>query len=197
MDPISSLLRQEATAHPEGTSLARLLELLGPRGPAALMLILPLPFAVPIQIPGMSIPFGLLLIVVGIQFGWREQLWCPGFVGRLQIKAKNLQALAGFTDKATAWLQRVFRRRWEPLVQDRWAHRVTGLCVVCGASVMILPIPIPGCNMLVAIPLVIMGLAMLSQDGLLLVVGWVLTLTGFVAGVCLFGFALRELKLAL
>ena len=177
--------------------MARLLELLGPRGPAALMLILPLPFAVPIQIPGMSIPFGLLLIVVGIQFGWREQLWCPGFVGRLQIKAKNLQALAGFTDKATAWLQRVFRRRWEPLVQDRWAHRVTGLCVVCGASVMILPIPIPGCNMLVAIPLVIMGLAMLSQDGLLLVVGWVLTLTGFVAGVCLFGFALRELKLAL
>lgn len=197
MDTLSQLLRREAQASPNGTTLARLLEILGPIGPAALMVTLPLPFCTPLQIPGLSTPFGLLLLVVGVQFGWRDQLWCPEFVGRRLIKAAQLDMLARFTDKATYMLRNVFRPRWTLLVTTKWSHRMTGVGVVACALVMTTPLPIPLSNMLVAIPMVLMGLSLLAKDGILLMVSWGLTLCGLTSLGWLLALAFRELQHAL
>ncbi len=191
METLAQTLEREIAASPEGPiPIGAFLKALGPRGPAALMVVLPLPFCLPVQIPGLSIPFGLLLVLVGAQLGWRDQLWCPRWLAQRTIAREHMLKIASWVGRAESHLARFVSPRFTVLTSSRWAHRVLGVLVILLASVLCIPIPLPFSNMLVAVPLCVLGLALLAQDGLALLVGLLLTILGFagLAGLSLLAF---------
>jgi hypothetical protein len=182
VETLAQTLQRELDSGDDGpVSLGRLLHALGARGPAALMVVLPLPFALPIQIPGLSLPFGLILLLVGAQLGWRERLWCPQMLADREIPRAFVQKFVGWVDRTESILLRWFAPRIPMLTESRWAHRFVGILVMLLAAVLCMPIPLPFSNMLVAIPLVVLGLALLSQDGVALLGGILLSALGLSA----------------
>jgi hypothetical protein len=51
------------------------------RGVAMLLLLLALPFCV-IPIPGLSIPFGIAVLLIGIRIAFRQKPWLPKLSGK-------------------------------------------------------------------------------------------------------------------
>jgi hypothetical protein len=189
-----TLQRQLQTRPNQPLSLGELLVALGPRGPAALMVVLPVPFILPVQIPGLSVPFGLVLVLIGAQLGWRDQLWCPQWLADREIQAAYVEKIIPWVERIEGYLARWFSPRLSLLTESHWAHKIIGIVVIALASVLSIPLPIPFSNMFVSVPLIILGLSLLSRDGLACLIGLVLSAAGLGGVIGLAVFALREIQ---
>lgn len=195
METIAQNLQRQLQTRPnQPLALGELLTALGPRGPAALMVVLPVPFILPVQIPGLSVPFGLVLILIGAQLGWRDQLWCPGWLANRQIQASYIEKIIPWVERIEGYLARWFSPRLSFLTDSHWAHKVIGVVVIALAAVLSVPLPIPFSNMFVSVPLIILGLSLLSRDGLACILGLLLSVCGLGGVIGLAVFAYREIQ---
>lgn len=174
----SELLERTLDAFPdEKVNVGALIDYLDDRGYGLLLLLLALPMCVP-NVPGISTPFGFLLLIpaLGMILGARRP-WIPGFIARQTVDRK---ALAG-TVKAAAPMV----RRMEKLFRPRMSF-VTGapFTVLLGIQVLIMALvlilPIPGGNWPPGMSVAMTGLAILQRDGLLAIASFVAAVVAFV-----------------
>ena len=59
------------------------------RGVAMLLLLLALPFCL-IPVPGLSTPFGIAVLLIGIRIAFRQKPWLPKFIRQRSISAPRL-----------------------------------------------------------------------------------------------------------
>lgn len=176
----SELLSQTLEAFPdEKVQVGALIDYLDDRGYGLLLLLLALPMCVP-NVPGISTPFGFLLLIpgLGMMLGARRP-WIPGFIARRTIDRK---ALAG-TINAAAPMVRKLEALFRPRLSFVTAAPFTvllGIQVLVMALVLILPIP--GGNWPPGMSVAMTGLAILQRDG-------VLAIASFVAAVAAFAIA--------
>lgn len=152
-------------------NIGAFINIISHRGFGAILLLLSLPAALPFPAVGYAIPFGLLIILFGLQlligrnFPWlphrisQKQLY-PGFISFL--KKKGLP----FLKKAERWST----RRMEFTTQKPF-HVVTGLIVGLMGAIMVIPIPFT--NTLPALVVFIIGLGLVADDGLFILGGLV------------------------
>lgn len=122
---------------------------------------------------GLSTPFGLAIALLGAQLmiGMRHP-WLPARARRRALQMAMLDRVLGLLARRTRWVNRMSRRRWEPLIQPR----LIGLGVVLLALGLALPLPIPGSNLVFLIPLFTYSVGVLERDGLWIVLGHLGTL---------------------
>ncbi|HYE48189.1 MAG TPA: exopolysaccharide biosynthesis protein, partial [Azospirillaceae bacterium] len=111
----------------------------------------------------------ILLFAIQLLAGFHKP-WLPK---SLRAKSFDRGSLAGLVRRAMPYvhkLERLSRPRLTLLV-DGPAERVAGLVVLILAAVLILPIFLG--NMLPAIAIAVIGLALMEQDGVAMVVGYV------------------------
>ena len=122
---------------------------------------------------GLSTPFGLAIALVGAQMmvGLRQP-WLPARARRRELAITMLDRCATMLARRTRWIVKLTRRRWAPLVQPRLA----GLFIVVLALGLALPIPIPGSNLIFLIPLFVLAIGVLEQDGAWIAAGIAFTL---------------------
>ncbi|GAB2515990.1 exopolysaccharide biosynthesis protein [Lysobacter humi (ex Lee et al. 2017)] len=136
-----------------------------------------------IPIPGLAGALsGPLVMLVGVQLLLRlRQPWLPGFVAR---RGPNRGTMARLRDLLAPWLGRlehVVRPR-ATVMLDHWLPDiVTGLLVLVLG--LLLSLPIPFTNYILAALLLLFALALLERDGVLMGVAW---LSGL-AAVVVFG----------
>lgn len=136
-----------------------------------------------IPIPGLAGALsGPLVMLVGVQLLLRlRQPWLPGFVAR---RGPNRGTMARLRDLLAPWLGRlehVVRPR-ATVMLDHWLPDiVTGLLVLVLG--LLLSLPIPFTNYILAALLLLFALALLERDGMLMGVAW---LSGL-AAVVVFG----------
>lgn len=144
-----------------------LIDLLGGRGRAALILIFAFPNVLPAP-PGLSALLGLPLLYLSVQMMLGRMPWLPRFIGERPIKRDRFDQLV---ERLVPWLaraERLLRPRWSWLV-GHWAEHVLGaLCLVLAA---VLALPIPLGNMLPALAICLIALGVLERDGVWVVVG--------------------------
>ena len=96
-DPQSTLsdtLRATAHAIEEShISLRQMLALVGEQGMLLFCVLLTVPFLLPVSIPGVSIPFGLLILFIGIGITLNRVPWLPAFLMERRFAAEHLKAL--------------------------------------------------------------------------------------------------------
>jgi hypothetical protein len=165
---------EKLLAHADGKSmtLGEMIEVLGERGHAVMIVILTAPFLV-LPIPGISTAFGAAIFALGacVMLGIRPRL--PGFVARREISHEKLVRLIHGVERVLLRLEKVIKPRQEWLTHKFW-HWMIGFSLCAAAVALALPIPIPWNNVPPAVVLMFLALGLLERDGVMLIIGHVL-----------------------
>jgi len=190
VDILQQIIEEAKTC--ERMEVRRIFALLAGKGYAALLIVLSLPFCMPIQIPGFSTPFGILLAFLGLRIAFAKRLWWPKWVLNKTVTSAHVTLLVKKTIPAVRFLQKVLHPRLLILTKSSLAHRLHGLAVFFLALFLSLPLPIPMTNMLSAAPILLIGLGLLEDDGACIIVAYAIALLALAAfiGLLVFGKAI-------
>ena len=174
--PISAVLRDVLErAEGDAITLATIVDSLGERTMAILMILFCLPNCLPVP-PGVGLVFGFpMLLVAGQMMLAYERPWLPR---KLLSRSIKTDAYAKMIDLAEPKLQRIegFLKPRYTFLFSRTAERLIGaFFALCAISVIL---PLPGSNFPPAIASVLVSLAMLEEDGVVLLVGLTLGALG-------------------
>jgi hypothetical protein len=154
-------------------TLRRILDHIHGRGEAMLTLVLAGPFLLPIPMPGLSIPFGVLIVIFGFSLstGWKP--WLPEKWVHHRIPEHVLRRFCRAARKFLHKVERFIRPRYHWIHRNRMFKGAAGAMITACGVLLALPLP-PGTNAPPAAAIVCLSVALLEGDGLLLVVGYLL-----------------------
>ena len=177
---IKLLLSKMAT---KPIKLGEILEETVERGFSLIIGLLVLPFLFPMP-PGLSGVLGIGCLVLGIQMALgRRYPWLPKQIAKLEFPRSVTQKLLKHIRRFTVWLEKIVRSRWQQVANNSYTWRINGCCIAWLSILLMLPIPLT--NPLPAIVILLLAIANIEADGLLMCIGYVLTLFNTV----FFGFA--------
>jgi hypothetical protein len=182
--PISAQLRVlSARLGHERVRLDELMAVFQGRALNILIIILALPFLLPVPLPFLSTPFGVLIALTGLRIALRRKAWVPVRFAHKQLPAGFLPKLLSAAGHITALLEKLARPRWVSAANLRGFHRLTGALIAFAGLLLLLPIPVPLTNLFPASAVLLLATASLRRDGLCLVGGCVMLVFSF----CFFG----------
>ncbi|MEO6741259.1 MAG: exopolysaccharide biosynthesis protein [Chthoniobacteraceae bacterium] len=179
LEPISAELRSLVdVAQGQPMSLSEIETHLKDRGYALLVLFLSAPFLLP-SIPGLSVPFGIAIALIGIAFMLRRRPRLPGFILRKKVEFATLQKVIPVVARLMERLERHMRPRLRFLVAGPVMTSLLGLGIVSGGFFLSLPLPIPLTNSLPALSIIFLITGLLCRDGLAILCGHLLGLASW------------------
>ena len=174
LDPISTELRSLLpAAEGKAMSLAQIAAHLKERGWALLVLFLAAPFPIP-NIPGISVPFGIAIALIGWAFMLRRRPWLPQFVMKTTLEFSTLEKVVPFIARLMERLERWTKPRQKWLVNGPVNTSLIGLAIVSGGFFLALPLPIPLTNGPPALSIIFLIVGMLCRDGIMVLIGYIL-----------------------
>ncbi|GGD92633.1 ABC transporter permease [Aureimonas endophytica] len=167
----------------ERVSVADLVTALQDRAFGALMLIFAVPNAIPTP-PGTSAILGAPLIFLAAQLTFGRKPWLPAVIANRSMLRADF---AKMMERVAPWIvraERLLRPRLGFLARPPGEYLIGALCLLMS---VILFLPIPLGNMLPAVTICVLSLALLERDGLWVLVGLVLSVLSavIVSGVVL------------
>ena len=164
---LSAELHQLAeTFRERSVTLREVIGKLGDRATALLVVILALPFCAPVSIPGLSIPFGAVILLLSAGYATGRPLWLPAKLLAVELPPRFFRGLLEATSRLLGWIERRMRPRWLWFTASRGWLRLHALAVCAGAVLLLLPLGgIPLTNTLPALVVVVGTLGMLERDG--------------------------------
>lgn len=171
---LERLMQGEAEAF-QPLTLAGLLEISQERMFGVLFVALALPMSVPLPHFGLTLPVaGVLVALAGQMLLGHRLPWLPSRVLNYDLRRGGLQRVLRF---GLPWLRRletVARPRLEIICTSLWGKVLLASAILLATVLMV--IPLPGTNAPPAVGILLVGVGLLEEDGLLSLVG---------VGVCL------------
>lgn len=180
------LLLQKKSSN-SSISIKEIINTLEGRWQALLLLFLSIPFCQPIQIPGFSTPFGLLIAFIGLKIAFGKYAWLPEKILAKEISASTVQKITDhllwLLKKMHTWIYP--RLTW--MCQYQVMQVLNGLAIFFLGILLALPLPIPFSNLMAAWPIFFIGLGLLEDDGACIIIGYLLSFLAlaFFAGIVL------------
>lgn len=182
---LSAALEVLARSEPEGgLRIRHLFETLAGSGHAALLVVSGFAFVLPL--PGIGLILGLLLMFVGLRIAFGHRPWLPPWLLDKPLRPDSALSLARKLAAFERRTHKLLRPRLVVVCRDPRMHRVNGLVVALLGILLTLPIPFT--NIPLAVPVLLIGLGLLEDDGLLLILGHALSIFAFGLFVALFWF---------
>jgi hypothetical protein len=183
--PLSKVLEDALSRSRGGASptVNQLLRRTEGRGVYLFMILLCLPFLTPVPVPGVSSPFGVVILLLAWRIAFRLPPRLPDRIGerRISFSQHPLILQTGIR----------FLRLVERLVKPRRSHWLAWPLVLQGnaallalmAALLALPLPIPFSNSLPAGAIVLLAASMMEADGWSVWAGYLMTVVtlGFFA----------------
>jgi hypothetical protein len=148
------------------------------RGVAMLTLVLAAPFIVPA--PGLSVPFGIAICLLGLRIALGSRTALPRFIRAKTVPHHVLERIVG----AVAAVVRRMERHIRPRMQYLRAHprmvNLIGVAIISGGFILSLPLPIPFSNLFPAVSIMCLAAGFMERDGLLVLVGYILGVASWV-----------------
>lgn len=185
--PVERHLRALEAAIDGPMTLGELTRRMRHAGFGLIVLFVCVPFLQPLPLAGLSSVLGVFIALQGVQLlRGRTEPHLPGWLARRSLEAATLLLLLGAARRFFALADRLTRPRWRALAANERA--VGAAMALCGA-LLALPFPIPLSNMICASPAALLALALLEEDGLIALLGWlgVLSMIAFHIGLLLLG----------
>lgn len=161
-------------------TVAQIVEVLKDRGFNILIIFMALPFCQPVTPPGMSTPFGLVMLLLGLRIALRQPPWLPARLMKVEVGFAALQKVIQIGLKIAGWLEKLVHPRLGGMVRSAPMQRLNGLAIVISAAVFMLPLPIPLSNTFPAWGILLVALGMIEEDGAAVIAGYLVSLVGMV-----------------
>lgn len=167
----------EARSLDRDVALGEIFEVLSTRGESVLLLFFALPFLQPVPFPGLSTPFGLMIVIAAcLQYSGRPP-WIPKSWKKKKLPRESVRRVAQFFERVFLRIRRILHPRAGWMFFGPW-RLFNCVVLVISALLLALPLPIPFSNNLPALAIFSMALAQLEEDGLFVWFSYVLfTLT--------------------
>jgi hypothetical protein len=172
--PLSLELAQLRDAFAERTATLReVVTVLAGRAYELLMILLVLPFLLPVSVPGTSTPLGLTVAAIAVQLALGRLPWLPRRLLDRRLPAGFFTKVVGVTQGVVRYLERVLRPRWLAVTGTRWLNSVHLVMVFAAALLLALPMPIPFTNTLPGWTILLFAAGLMERDGLVVATGYV------------------------
>ena len=175
-DSASAVLRAVIDeAEGETISIRQIIEAFGERAFGFVLILFSLPNCVP-NVPGVAGIVGTPVLIFGIQIMLgHKRPWLPDFILRRTVSVAKFKRLIDITEPRLRKLESWCRPRL-PQLFGPFGDRVAGFfAVLVALSVLI---PFPGTNFPPSIALVIASIAVMEEDGYLLILGYLIGIAG-------------------
>ena len=168
---LSELLAEHArTVMSERVSLADIADFLGTRSIGTWLLILALPMVMPVPMPGISVLFGVPLMIISAQLALgARRPWLPAFILRQSMTRADYVVLIARMQPAVERFERLVRPRASWLAND-WAKIPIGL--ICFVLAMIITLPIPLGHLAPGTAICLLALGLIEHDGIVVGIGF-------------------------
>lgn len=167
-------LQQRAKAG--SMSIQTIIHMLSGKGRHLILILFSLPFCLPLQIPGLSTPFGLIIACIGIRAALGKLIWLPQWLLSKKISAHALKKITTQALKIVRKIKPWIHPRLQCLCQTKGTMIANGLLVFLLGITLALPLPIPLSNLTAAWSIFLISLGALENDGLFVLIGYLITL---------------------
>ncbi|MBE0541868.1 MAG: exopolysaccharide biosynthesis protein [Verrucomicrobia bacterium] len=163
--------------------LADLLHTTQGRGFNLLLVFISLPFLTPLPLPGLSVPFGLVVLFIGARMALGKKPWLPQRLLQRQMPPQFLGKVLRAATRVVRFLEWFLRPRLAFLHDQFIYRRLAGAMIALAGVFLLLPLPVPFSNTLPAWTILLLAAAALERDGLCFLAGGFLFLAtvGFFA----------------
>lgn len=180
---LSAQLRQLADReeHQELT-LGGLMDELQGRVYTLLLLVLALPMCQPVPLPGLSTPFGVAIALLGLRFALSQRPWMPKRLLATKLSGSFFPAVMRGGARVLGVFEKLLHPRMTGVFEFGQMRFLAGAVVCFCGLLLLLPLPIPGTNMLPALTVILTAAAFSERDGYCLIaagIAFLLTLAFF------------------
>lgn len=167
----------------EGVTYAELLAEIDARSHGLLVLLLSLPFLIPSPIPGLSIPFGVVITVSGFRIMLDLGPWLPQSIHQKPVHQDVFTKIIKVGLRIASIIEKLAKPRGMLFVRHAWLIRFNGFLISLLGLCLALPLP-PGTNFPPGLALVLLAVGTLEEDAIIAVLGYV----AFALNLIFFGF---------
>lgn len=153
-------------------SIGTLLDLLFNESIHIIIMVLVAPFLLTVSIPGSSIPFGLLIILLEISVLFNMNLYLPKTVLNYTLSKESINGLFAVLGKSMVYLEKISKPRGN-LTENNWVNILNSLIIIFLAILLFLPLPVPFTDFTPAVSILILSVSCLEHDSYLLVLGYI------------------------
>jgi len=154
-------------------TLEEFLEITRERGRFILCMILATPFLIPVSIPGSSIPFGLMIMFIGISVIFKKTL-IPQKILKYKISKNTAITILNGSITALKKFERIIKPRAIFLTSYYSANITNGVLLVFSAFLLMLPLPVPLTDSLPAYSIFLLCAGILESDGYFIMISYAL-----------------------
>ncbi|MEM7592998.1 MAG: exopolysaccharide biosynthesis protein [Cyanobacteria bacterium P01_A01_bin.83] len=162
----------------EPMTLREMLQATSDRGVSLIVALLVLPFLFPMP-PGLSGIIGGACFCLAMQMAvGKKSFWLPEKIAKFQFPRSFSQQILVKLRYITIRLEKIVRPRWHKIANNSYAKRINACCIVWLSILLMSPIPFT--NPPPAIAILMLSIATIEADGLLMWIGYFLTLANTV-----------------
>ncbi|KTC96239.1 exopolysaccharide biosynthesis protein [Legionella feeleii] len=172
---ISYLLQRLVKTHKEGLlTYNTLVKAMGEQAYGLIIILFALPSALPISaLPGVSFIFSVPIIFIAVHIIMaRPSLWLPVALARQRIEAEKLANIVHRTAPHLKRIELLLKPRWQ-FLSSPVMERIHGIMLLGLGLLLMLPIPFS--NFVLALLIILFGLGLSEKDGLLLFIAYCAT----------------------
>lgn len=159
----------------DSVSVEQILEALGERSFASLLLIFPLIAVSPASaVPGVTaVVAAIVFLLVGQMILGRKYVWLPAFVRHRRISSGALRKGTGWLRKPVAFVERGLKARWTFLVHRPWLY--VPLCLILLLTIF-MPFMelVPTSGSIASAIIALFAAGLLTRDGVVVLVSLLL-----------------------
>ena len=178
-EPLSQRLAQiiDRNDSPEGLTLNSLLERTEGRGFYLVVILLVLPFIVPVSLPGVSTVLGLTVALLTLRVAFGKTARLPKFMGDRRLSPAFQEKVLGGSVKFLRFVEKWVKPRKTAWLAARWAICVNALVMAYLGVLLSLPFPPlpPFTNSLPCYSLILIAASTMEEDGLMIWFGYAVT----------------------
>lgn len=168
-EPLSRKLLQivESTSAPEGITLNELLEQTEGRGFYLVVILLALPFIVPVSIPGFSTVLGLSIALLSFKLAFGAEPRLPKFLGNRRLSPPMQKKVIGASVKLLCFVEKMVKPRRTPWMTTRPVRFANAMLMTLMGLLLALPFPPlpPFTNSLPCYSIIFLAVGMMEEDG--------------------------------
>lgn len=173
------LVSLQQTTKNASISVEKIAKKLSLKGQPLILLFLSIPMCIPVQIPGMSTPFGVLIAFFGLRLAFGHRVWLPKIILNKTISPHTFQKIILKALTAVRKLNWITHPRMIQFCRSPITRLFNGLVVTLLGLLLALPMPIPVSNLVAAWPIFFLSFGLLQDDGLFLIIFYFTSLLAF------------------
>jgi len=165
-------------------TLREIIRVVHGRAYTLLLILLSLPFCLPLPLPGLSTALGFVVAIIGLRLSLRLDPWLPARVLDAPLSGSTVARILRASRGVARGLEVLLKPRWCVLVDWVLLHHLYGAMIFISGMLLLLPLPIPFSNLLPGLTIICLAAALMERDGYFVIAGIVM----FILTLMFFGF---------